>query len=210
MKPPNLWIDAERADEPPQMVMPILDNKPSTPAFLGRGLLLFYAAITLLAVFGFARRDGPLTLRWAIELSVFLGGMTSLILLLTRPLWRPPARWGAFAVSAALWLPLALAIWPEATHLDPAGSALGCLLFGVEIAAPAMALLFWLHHGRSLVHLVSASAFLGTLGVLGLHLHCAGDQTPHLLQGHATVPIVWMAGSALLIMFRGAWPAPRR
>lgn len=208
MKPPNLWIDAER-HESPQMVPFPLDNTPSMPVSLGRRLLLIGALVSLLAVLGFARRSGSFTLRWILESITFLGIITSLIILLTRPLWRPPARWGGLAVNLAFWLPLTLAIWPTTTHLESAGSALSCLLFGVEIGAPVMALLFWLHR-RSVVHLVSASAFLGSLGVLGLHLHCAGDLTSHLLLGHATVPMVWMAVPALLFMIRAAQSAPRR
>jgi hypothetical protein len=97
----------------------------------------------------------------------------------------------------ALGLPFLIAFAPatEASrHAGPEG-ALGCFMYGALLTLPTAALLWAFDRDdRPSVRTVCLSAVsLGLSANLVLELHCPSGNTLHLLLGHASLGVAWLA-----------------
>lgn len=134
------------------------------------------------------------------------------------PLQRPlPPRWLRVAVAfAALVLPLIIAGLPAAhdAHAHSVGGAgadlvpraLACFSFGTLLSAPVLALV-WLasrapRQVSTLLPLCGVAS--GLVGTAALELHCPLTAPAHLLVGHATVAVVFVAALAGVSALRSA------
>jgi hypothetical protein len=112
----------------------------------------------------------------------------------------------------ALGLPFLIAFAPatEASrHAGPEG-ALGCFMYGALLTLPTAALLWAFDRDdRPSVRTVCLSAVaLGLSANLVLELHCPSGNTLHLLLGHASLGVAWLA--AWFVVRRAQTPATRR
>lgn len=192
---PATWARQVRALEATvggRVQAPTLSSQGGWSTARGRGAVGAVVAASILAVIAVARRPGlglP-EIALAVALAALVAGG---LWLATRPLWRPPARWASALLAAAVVLPVAAALW--APELTPAGSVLGCFLFGLALAAPAGVALFAVRR-RITIRAAGAGALLAGVGAMALHLHCAGAGV-HALLGHATVPLACLLLAAL-------------
>lgn len=114
------------------------------------------------------------------------------------------------AALTVLVLPLLIALLPEADTHEPASLAgtgsefvpfsLRCFFFGVLISAPVGTLLWFASREDRLPasSLVFAAGAAGVAANLALHAHCPITHPGHLIAGHATVGLAWLA-SLLLV-----------
>lgn len=125
-----------------------------------------------------------------------------------------PRKVGWCLVGGAIVIPLVLALLPMADEVHPLGlegtgdalvpMALGCLGYGLAIAAPVL-LVAWVldrgeHRGRPRVRLAAAGA--GLAGLIGLELHCPVQAHEHLMIGHAPLVLLMLGAAALLSLAR--------
>jgi hypothetical protein len=104
--------------------------------------------------------------------------------------------YGSLAVGA-LGMPFLLAFAPatEASQHAGPGGALGCFLYGAFLTLPIAALLWAFDRDdRPSVRSVCLSAVaLGLSANLLLELHCPSGNLQHLLLGHASLGVAWLA-----------------
>jgi hypothetical protein len=98
---------------------------------------------------------------------------------------------------AALGLPFLIAFAPatEASRHTGAAGALGCFLYGALLTVPTAALLWAFDRDdRPSMRTVCLSAVaLGLSANLVLELHCPSGNALHLLLGHASIGVAWLA-----------------
>lgn len=173
----------------------------STPV---RRLIAGSAAAIVVVVCGvlLTRRDlgaiGPL------HLTIALGALGSLLGLSVhhalRPLHRPPLpAWSRIAITAlTLLATLALALFPAGTaHVGADHSVSPCLFLGLLTGLPVYGVLRLLEREGSAASLLAACA-AGLAGNLVLELHCPSRDLEHLMLGHFTVALLFVAGLALV------------
>jgi hypothetical protein len=106
------------------------------------------------------------------------------------------ADYGGLFVGA-LGLPFLIAFAPAteaSVHAGP-GGALGCFVYGALLTLPTAALLWAFDRDdRPSVRTVCLSAAsLGLSANLVLELHCPSGNVQHLLLGHASIGLAWLA-----------------
>ncbi|MDD9939973.1 MAG: hypothetical protein OXU20_02825 [Myxococcales bacterium] len=106
------------------------------------------------------------------------------------------------------FLPLVVSLVPapmsEAQAAMPMWQrTMGCLSFGIGSAVPLYVLLRAMGRGQRMSPWLSAVA-AGAMGNLALQLHCGSGDPIHRLSGHATVGLVLVAVTALLLLTRNA------
>jgi hypothetical protein len=170
-----------------------------------RRLIASSAAAIVVVVFGVLLTRRDLAAMSPLHIAVALGALGSLLGLSVhqalRPLHRPPPpRWSSAALTAlTLISTLALALFPAgAAHvhgpLDPVSP---CLFFGLLTGLPVYAVLRLLDRGKSAAPLL-ASCAAGLAGNLVLSLHCPSDAPEHLMLGHFSVVLLFVAGLAVV------------
>jgi hypothetical protein len=162
-------------------------------------------AITAAAHVLWARRSDGLLLSGRLLLAA--GSVAVAIVLCARvaltPLTRPVPRASALASAALLLLPVLAALLPElrfgsGDHHPAAASwaaAAGCFAYGGLVVLGMGAALWGVDRGGagSGVRLIPAVVCAGLAAHLVLQIHCANDNSTHLLLGHASVGVVWLA-----------------
>jgi hypothetical protein len=98
---------------------------------------------------------------------------------------------------AALGLPFLIALAPATESSRQAGpeGALNCFMYGALLTLPTAALLWAFDRDdRPSVRTVCLSAVaLGLSANLVLELHCSSGNTLHLMLGHASIGVAWLA-----------------
>lgn len=146
--------------------------------------------------------------------SALLALSIALVMLLfgtLRPLHRPaPPRWTTWvALAASIGVPIALALFERGVvpgtppQIAAAATsplmALRCFAFGALVAVPV--LLLWRALDRApkgtADRLLLGAGGAGIAANLALQAHCAIAHPLHLLAGHATVVLAYLAGAAI-------------
>ena len=107
---------------------------------------------------------------------------------------------GLFVGALALPFLIAFAPATEASrHAGPEG-ALGCFMYGALLTLPTAALLWAFDRDdRPSLRTVCLSAVaLGLSANLVLELHCPSGNAQHLLLGHASIGVAWLAAWSLV------------
>jgi len=110
--------------------------------------------------------------------------------------------WGL--IGATLVVPLALALMPMPSAEVPEGAAmaaaLGCLMYGLAIAAPVLLVAWVLDRGswRGRPSVRYAASAAGLAGLVGLQLHCPVHHAEHLMVGHLPVVLAMLGTAAVL------------
>lgn len=96
-----------------------------------------------------------------------------------------------------LAVPVLIAFWPatETARLAGPGGALNCFVFGTLLTAPTAVLLWALDRddSPSLRTVYLSAVALGLSANSLLELHCPNGNPTHLLLGHASIGLVWLA-----------------
>ncbi len=197
----QLWGDIERRVAGERGVRAWLRSRPT---LLRVALVCGALAITAAAHVLWARRSDGLLLSGRLLLAA--GSVAVAIVLCARvaltPLTRPVPRASALASAALLLLPVLAAFLPElrfgAGAHDPAASwtaSAGCFAYGGLVVLGMGAALWGVDRGGagSGVRLIPAVVCAGLAAHLVLQIHCANDNSTHLLLGHASVGVVWLA-----------------
>jgi hypothetical protein len=182
----------------------------STPVRLGL-VLAFVALVAVLTLTLAARRDlhvYPLV-RLVLTVGWFGVAAGACAWLALRPAYLPrPAAGVDCAVAAfALCGPVVAALPPELHTNDVRGHAGACFAIGTIAGLVALVIARGVDRGaHDTGQLVLAVAAAALLGNIALALHCPVNHMPHLLLGHATVPLAMVAGMLLARLL----PARRR
>jgi len=110
--------------------------------------------------------------------------------------------WGLLVFALAVPALAAFAPATEASRHAESGGALGCFLYGGLLTLPIAALLWAFDRDDrpSLRTVCLSAAGLGLSANLLLELHCGNGNAVHVLLGHASSGVAWLA----------AWAATRR
>lgn len=129
----------------------------------------------------------------------------------TPPLERRAARFHwllallAWAIPCALFwlLPRSLAAGAESSTRFVARS-LSCFWYGSALAAPSFALLWALDRSPRFSYRVGAlaAAAVAVIANLILLVHCPNTQRGHLIAGHFTIGLAWLAVASLAAWWR--------
>jgi hypothetical protein len=117
------------------------------------------------------------------------------------PLTRPLPRAAAFGSVALLLLPVLAALLPALRlgsgddHAAAAAwaAAAGCFAYGGLIVLGIGAALWCVDRGGASARRIPGVVCAGLAAHLVLQIHCANDNTTHLLLGHASVGVAWLA-----------------
>ena len=175
-----------------------------TRSTFARRMIAIGAALTMVVVFGVLLAKRELGETSPLHLAVALGALGSLLGLSVhqalRPLHRPPPPRGSSAALTALTLiaTLALALVPAmgAHSHGPLGPVSPCLFYGLLTGLPIYAILRLLDRGSAAPLLASCAA--GLVGNLVLSLHCPSEDPEHLMLGHFSVALLFVAGLAIV------------
>jgi hypothetical protein len=129
-----------------------------------------------------------------------------------RPLPSSGRRLTFLALAAAVPILVALSPMAHSAHaasLAGAGAdlvprALACFSFGSALALPLVLLLSGMERGVSPRARWLVGAGGGLAGVAAVELHCPITQPVHLVLGHATLAVAWLALCALSLRFARA------
>ncbi len=189
-------IDADVARE--SGIRAWLRSRPSQLRFQ----LLALTTILLIVVGGALHRRGDLDAYPVARMVVLLGGYFVAILMavgkeLSLGPRRPPFADHLGLLLGAVGLPFLVAFFPatEASrHWGPEG-ALGCFLYGALFTVPIGVLLWAFDRDErlSLRTVCLSAAALGLSANLLLELHCPSGNPIHLLLGHASLGLAWLA-----------------
>jgi hypothetical protein len=165
------------------------------------------SALAVVLLFGVAMTKRDLGALSPLHLGVALGALGVLLAASVhqalRPLHRPPlpawARIGLGALTLAATFTLALFPVPDAHALSPASGpwVSPCLFYGLLAGLPVYLALRLLDRSAGHAPLL-ASCAAGLAGNLALQLHCPRSDPQHLMLGHFSVALVFIAGLALL------------
>lgn len=133
---------------------------------------------------------------------------------LHRPDWSAARRWGLLGGALAYGLAVgaippphrAVAISMGGVGPELLPAATQCFIAGTIFAVPVLAIA-WVAsrtRGSFLFRGMFLAAAAGLIGNLGLHFHCPIVQPPHLLLGHATVPVAYtlLCGIGIYVLDR--------
>ncbi len=173
----------------------------SRPTPLRFGALLL--SVLLVVGLGGALRQRPDFAEYpAARLVLLLGVYSAGVLLAFGKELYLSARRGSLAdhvalLAGALGLPFLIAFAPateSSRHAGPEG-ALNCFMYGALLTLPTAALLWAFDRDdRPSMRTVCLSAVaLGLSADLVLELHCASGNALHLLLGHASIGVAWLA-----------------
>src|SRR5690606_31832982 len=85
-----------------------------------------------------------------------------------------------------------------------------CFVMGAMVAALAVGVMAWLDRGGApLAAHVSMAAAASLTGVMFLESHCASHESLHLLTGHASVVVVYLAVAPVLRGLALRWRSDR-
>ncbi len=114
---------------------------------------------------------------------------------------RDPLRdhWGLLAFALAVPFLAAFAPATEASRQAGPEGALGCFSYGALLTLPIAALLWAFDRDDrpSLRTVCLSAAALGLSGNLLLELHCGNGNAVHVLLGHASLGVAWLAAWAV-------------
>jgi hypothetical protein len=176
----------------------------SRPTIVRRALMLGSTAL-LLAATGFGILSEAVA-KAPARVAIALVAMSVLLLismvLAVRPLHRPmPSRAVTLGMAgltiAATFLLSALPVGEPIAPGGDAGGAAPCMYFGLMIGVPVYALARVLDRGSELTAIMAACA-AGLAGNVVLQLHCPLASPAHMLFGHFSVVVVFVAGLALV------------
>ena len=163
---------------------------------------LVLSVLLVVVLGGAARKRADFADYPAARLVLLLGVYAASVLLAFGKELYLSARRGSLAdhvglLLGALGLPFLIAFAPatEASrHAGPEG-ALGCFMYGALLTLPTAALLWAFDRDdRVSMRTVCLSAVaLGLSANLVLELHCPSGNTLHLLLGHASIGVAWLA-----------------
>jgi len=167
-----------------------------------RGLALgSFVALVLFALFAMRGRGLANLPPWAI--GVCLGSLGLMVVMslwvALRPLQAPALSTGKVVTLATLSVGCAIvvAFVPEAAHASTEGAAgmlaSPCMYMGLLIGLPVYALSRVLDRGSRLSSILAASA-AGLTGNFVLALNCPIHDPAHMLVGHASVVVLFIAG----------------
>jgi hypothetical protein len=103
--------------------------------------------------------------------------------------------WGLLVFALAVPALAAFAPATEVSHQADSAGTLGCFRYGALLTAPIAALLwaFDRNDRPSLRTVCLSAAGLGLSANLLLELHCANGNATHVLLGHASLGVAWLA-----------------
>ncbi len=189
-------IDADVARE--SGIRAWLRSRPSQLRFQ----LLALLTILLIVIGGALRHRADLPAYPVARMVVLLGGyFVAILMAVGKELSLGPRR-APFAdhlglLIGAVGLPFLAALMPAteaSTHAGPQG-ALGCFLYGALFTLP-IGLLLWAFDRDdrpSLRTVCLSAAALGLSANLLLELHCPSGNPLHLVLGHASLGVAWLA-----------------
>ncbi len=187
------------------------EAKPSfwlkTRATWARRMIAGAAALAVVLIGGVAMTKRDLGALSPAHLAIALSALGVLLAAslhqALRPMHRPPLpAWARIAIAGltvAATLTIALLPVPDA-HVYPPADGLHvspCLFYGLLMGLPVYLVLRLLDRSRSHAPLLGACA-AGLVGNLALQLHCPRSDTEHLMLGHFTVALAFIAGLGLL------------
>ncbi len=180
--------------------------------------LAFGGALVLVALNLLLRRRPDLVLYPGARLAVTGGAlaltMGAALYIALRPTYRPPLHPAVapILIGLSLALPFAIAALPMAPVHMPGNlagtgpqlipAAIGCFSTGLLATLPLLVLWLGLDRRRRGRPLLLAAGAAGLAANLVLELHCVSNQPVHLLAGHATVALVYVAGATVWLALR--------
>ena len=173
-------------------------------------VLIAFAVILFVAIENFPMVEEPArTARWTVTLIAYGVLLVLTLLVATRPLQLPAlSRWktncvicvavGATILAAVLPSSGAEAVGSTGGHEHGAGLMFAsCMGLGLLFGVPIYALLRMFDRGNTFGALIAAAA-AGLAGNLLLKMHCPVDTTAHVLMGHSSVALLYVAGLGLV------------
>jgi hypothetical protein len=177
----------------------------SRPTWQRRALVLSSAAPSALVVLGLLgfRKDLDRLASWRLALDLGLLGTLILANAWTAlrpvqespwPIWKLIALGLGSALTAALFALLPPGHVGLPTLADgPGAPAFLCYAVGMNVGLPIVLVAWLVGREASPWRTLLAGATGGVTGVLVLHLSCASPVREHLLYGHATIPLSFLA-----------------